>query len=232
MVWLTCQRYQQNPGLQQVLDDNGQILTINTQEARKISTYLLAADEEDVPNAPSPDTPLFDSLEPDMKRIIQIVRELLDKRPIWTRRALANQLNSSDWKQVGRYVFQYTGYMFRSGPWRDALVKFGVDPRTDPKYRIYQTMMFQVDVAPNRIKSKKPGACYGWGGVRRKSRRQDPTSHIFNGVSVSKEGKIFQVCDITDPMIKSLLSTTHIRDKCEVRYRLHMVKLMSLLIPR
>ena len=213
--------YKQNLGIKQVLDNNGRVMTVNTQAARKISTRLLAADDENIPNAPSSDTPPFDSLESDMKRIVQQVQGLLDERPIWTRRALSNQLDASDWKKVGRYVFQYTGYMFRSGPWRDALVKFGLDPRTDPKYRIYQTMMFQTEAVENYVKSKRPGALYGhkrWGGARKKnSRQQELTSHIFDGVNLPLEGKVFQVCDIADNMIKSILSTAHIRDVCDVR---------------
>ena len=209
--------------MQQVLDNDGQVAIVNTQVPRKISTQLLAANVENIPNGPSPDTPPFDSLDPDMKRIIQKVHVLLDERPIWTRRALQNQLDASDWRKIGRYVFQHTGYMFRSGPWRDALVKFGIDPRTDPKYRIYQTLMFQIEAAGNYAKPKRTGTTREdslWGGSRKwRSREHQITSHIFDGICLPTEGKVFQVCDITDHIIQSILTTTHIREKCDVRSR-------------
>ena len=140
---------------------------------------------------------------------------------MWTRRALSNQMRTTQWMILGKHVYQYVGYMFRSGPWRDVVIKYGIDPRTDPKYRIYQSIMFQFDAANAYVISKTTN------GIRRGDRggaRQagpGPThsnnSHIFDGTSVEMDGKMWQVCDITDPSLKELLATSDLRKQCDVR---------------
>ncbi len=42
-------------------------------------------------------------------------------------------------------------------------------------------------------------------------------SHLFDGKTVSKDGKIWQVCDVTEPFLKDLLATANIRKECHVR---------------
>lgn len=50
------------------------------------------------------------------------------------------------------------------------------------------------------------------------------TSHIFDGKALYNEQTGFQICDITDPLLKMLLSDdASIRDEYDVRYVLkHM----------
>ena len=40
-------------------------------------------------------------------------------------------------------------------------------------------------------------------------------THIFDGKSLSLDGKVWQVCDITDPTIISLAKTKHLREVCD-----------------
>ena len=42
----------------------------------------------------------------------------------------------------------YCGYMFTGGPWKRALISFGVDPRTISEYRFYQTLIFNMELDP------------------------------------------------------------------------------------
>lgn len=168
-----------------------------------------------VPDGPADDLPPIASLEPAMQRLIQGARLLFEERPIWTRRALRNRVSDADWNIVGsnsaKYVFQYVGYLWASGPWRDALVKFGIDPRKDPGYRIYQTVMFMIDQGRHRYKgsgAKNSGAIT--------TEKPSKESHIFDGRIVDLDGKVWQVCDITDPLLVSILSTSNIRNECHV----------------
>jgi general transcription factor 3C polypeptide 5 (transcription factor C subunit 1) len=190
--------------------------TENNQRPLPARNQPIPYDEPNVPAGPVGDIPPLASLEPAMQRLIESARLLLDERPIWTRRALHNRVSAEDLDSVGlnsaKYIYQYVGYLFDSGPWRDAIVKFGVDPRQDPSLRIYQTMMFMLDKEchdQNRIKERKSPRF-------RPSKLARKDTHIFDGKEVNLDGKVWQVCDIKDPLLESLLSTTDIREDCHV----------------
>lgn len=152
-----------------------------------------------------------------MQRLVTGARMIMEDRPIFTRRSLPNCIPGDDWEAVGlntaKYVYQYVGYIFASGPWRDAIVKFGVDPRKDPKYRIYQTMMFMLESEPKDSRAK-----YSRSKPKREKTEQElrKESHLFDGKHVSKDGKVWQVCDVTDPILQTLLATSNIRQTCHV----------------
>lgn len=187
------------------------------QAGPRIANHPVPFDVDTVPQAASPDLPAIETLIPAMQRLVNTALGLLQERPVFTRRALYNCMPGNDWDVLGqnsaKYVYQYAGYMFSSGPWRDALVRYGVDPRTDPSFRIYQTMIFMLDTEPkdNRVRFSrtKPDRTRSEQVLRKES-------HLFNGVTVSKDGKIWQVCDISEPFLKNLLSTTKLRKECHV----------------
>ena len=73
-------------------------------------------------------------------------------------------------------------------------------------YRQYQSLFFQFEV-----------------DSRKKIR--DAKSHIFDGHTLVKDGRCFQLCDITDPLLRSLIDRPKIRKKCHVSiYPAHMNK--------
>ena len=157
----------------------------------------------------------------DMQRLIAQVKECLNERPIMTRRVIRNRIcidqkSTEQWTNLGKHVFQYVGYVFDSGPWREAIIKYGVDPRSDPKYRIYQTMMFQFDTE-GKFLGKKAGRGTLRNGLQSGIEIEGTNSHIFDGVSVGMNGRTWQVCDITDKMICELLATRNLRKQCHVR---------------
>lgn len=176
---------------------------------------MIKSDAPNVPTGPSPSLTPLESLDSQMQRLVAEARRLFEERPIWTRRAMRNHLPAGLWKKVGnntaKFVFHYLAYSFSSGPWRDAFVKFSVDPRKDPKYRIYQTMMFQEERedSPRSRKVVSQGPKETW-------MNSDYTSHLFDGKTVSRDCKSFQVCDITEPLVVSILSTDDLRAKCHV----------------
>ncbi len=97
------------------------------------------------------------------------------------------------------------------------MIKFGVDPRSDPKYRFFQTMFFKS--LAERERAKKPLVKPKRGGARvRKNQDQtaEETGHIFDGNTLSIDGNVWQVCDIKDPLIHRILSTTNLRTECDV----------------
>ncbi|MCJ1247911.1 tau 95 subunit of transcription factor TFIIIC [Trapelia coarctata] len=204
--------YQQNASMKQFVDSLGNATTINTANVLKTHTPRIPFDTATVPTAPSREVPPIDSLDPALRRLVTKLEELLLERPIWTRRAITNQIYEPGFDNIGKQLFQYVAYMFVSGPWRDALVKYGVDPRTDPKYRIHQTMVFQFETeAKEKIKQSRGGF-----KERKKPADLDRRSHIFDGINVSVEGRVYQVCDILDPMVQKMLATPDIRERCHI----------------
>lgn len=210
-------RYRQNPSVKRVVDRLGNVSTINVHAGAKVANPPVPFDVDIVPQAPSPTLPPVETLTPAMQRLINTARSMLQDRPIFTRRALYNCMPGNDWDILGqnsaKHVYQYAGYMFSSGPWRDALVRYGVDPRTDPSYRIYQTMIFMLETEPKDNRSKFNRTKPDQTKSEQVSRKE---SHLFDGVTVSKDGKIWQVCDISEPFLKNLLSTTDLRKECHV----------------
>ncbi len=210
--------YRQNPAVKQTVDDSGRRVTINTQSAAKVLTHLVPYDVTTVPSSAPTDVASFDSLDSTLQRAITQLRSLLEERPIWTRRAMLNKMTNKEYVYTFKHAFQYVGYMFRSGPWRDAVVKFGVDPRTNPKYRVYQTMMFQMytrepDAAgPKRWEDERTKYAKSMRG-----KEHNKQSHLFDGKRADLDGKVWQVCDITDPLLKSLLDTNFLREECDIR---------------
>ncbi|SLM35004.1 Transcription factor IIIC, subunit 5 [Lasallia pustulata] len=204
--------YHQNPAVRRMVDAFGNVTTFNTQVANKILTQMVTYDVESVPAGPRDDLEPIDILEPLKHDLIERLRQLLEERPIWTRRAIGNRLAAPGREWNTKHIYQYAGYMFRSGPWRDAVVKFGVDPRSDPKYRIYQTMTFQIDEKQvEDLEMPNPG------GQKPSRKAKNSLSHLFDGKTVVLDGKVWQVCDVVDPLLKSLLDTDDLRDECHIK---------------
>ncbi|KAI9834535.1 MAG: hypothetical protein M1819_002911 [Sarea resinae] len=207
--------YRQNPAVKLVVDEYGGRRTINTQSATKVLTSLVVYDVATVPSSLPEGLPPIESLEPGIQQAIHELRALLEDRPIWSRRALLNNIGSEPQGYALKTALQYVGYMFRSGPWRDSIVRFGTDPRSDPKYRVYQTLMFQLPTRDGDVGERR------WQDERTKYHRltkgkeQDKSSHLFDGRNLTPDGKVWQVCDITDPLLRKLLDTEDIRIECE-----------------
>ena len=203
--------------MKQVVDHLGNVTTFNVHAGPKIANPPVPFDTDIVPQAPSPDLPAIETLTPAMQRLVNTALRIMQDRPIFTRRALYNCMPGDDWDVMGqnsaKNIYQYVGYMFSSGPWRDALVRYGVDPRTDPKFRIYQTMIFMLEMEPKDSRAKTNRTKAHRTKSEQVSRKE---SHLFDGVNVSTDGKIWQVCDISEPFLKDLLSTTNLRKDCHV----------------
>ncbi|KAL4886011.1 RNA polymerase III transcription factor IIIC subunit-domain-containing protein [Aspergillus karnatakaensis] len=230
--------YHQNPTVRQTLDTKGNITTINTQTAAKVLTHLVPYDIPSVPSAPRPNCPPIETLDKTLQATIALVQARFDAQPAWTRRALRNSLPQIEQRYALRYAIPYCGYIFRSGPWRDAIVAFGKDPRLDPTFRIYQTTMFRIlprdaELARDKLPSLyPPNATYTSGGRRHTLPRPNEltpeaatttTSHLFSGkLPLSLDGRMWMFCDITDPLLLSIivpstpLPENFLREKCEI----------------
>ena len=206
-------------------DEYGRVVNVTSRVPA--AGYFIAHDEYPVPSGPSREPDMSD---PQVALIMTEMRLAMEERPIWTRRSMWNRLGSrfDSLPKSGslvKHCLQYAGYQFKGGPWRDALVKYGLDPRTDPKYRIYQTLIFKLH------KTRIGTVGRSWQAVRRnelgvtnfgrywKEMGDDQSqagTHIFNGEAYSTDGKVWQVCDITDPLLAKLFADAEVRAECDV----------------
>ncbi|UNI19661.1 tau 95 subunit of transcription factor TFIIIC, variant 2 [Purpureocillium takamizusanense] len=201
--------YSQNPYVRTTEDGN----TINTTAVKQIG-YFISADDP-APTGPQQPPDVTDSRT---MEIIAQLEEAFQYRPVWTRRSLLNHMAGKlrNWNELKKYL-NYTAYQFKGGPWRDGVVPYGIDPRTDPKYRIYQTLMFKLS------KKKLPSQDQTWQSLRRSqgSFNKDyavdqAQSHTFDGESYHTDGKVWQVCDISDPLLKELLDNAEVRPTWDI----------------
>ncbi|KAK1760872.1 transcription factor tau subunit sfc1 [Echria macrotheca] len=232
--------YSQNPYTKEVIAGGSSPLgseaeedeynrVVNVTSRIPAAGYFIAHDEYPVPSGPSRQPDMSD---PQVALIMTEMLQAMEERPIWTRRSMWNRLASkfASLPKSGslvRHCLQYAGYQFKGGPWRDALVKYGLDPRTDPKYRIYQTLIFKLH--KNRVGT----VGRSWQAVRRNEiavtnfgryweelgteENEAPLStHIFNGEAFSTDGKVWQVCDITDPLLARLFEQAEVRTEVDL----------------
>ncbi|KAI1370906.1 hypothetical protein F4677DRAFT_437244 [Hypoxylon crocopeplum] len=202
--------YEQNPNTKVEGDDVGKKKLVNIQ-GRKMHSYghFINHNERPVPHKPQrqPELPVPEEL-------LNQLNALMEERPIWTRRAILNRVTTDYTDSVIKIALQLIAYQFRGGPWRDAFVKYGVDPRDDPKFRSYQTLAFKLE--SNIVGTKKTP----WEVIRKsqwkKQLRENRSSHLWNGKDYSTDGKFWQVCDITDPFVLSIIDRAPLRTTCDV----------------
>ncbi|EKV10848.1 RNA polymerase III transcription factor subunit, putative [Penicillium digitatum] len=221
--------YRQNPTVKQAIGRSGKLETVNTQTANKVLTHLVPYDIPKVPSEPRPDMLPISALDAGMLRTIATLNALYEKQPAWTRRGLRNNLTTDEERLNLRHAIPYVGYIFRSGPWRDAIIKLGVDPRTSPEYRHYQTFMF-------RLLAREAELARDGGGGRRHNvpRPSDQrvgedenasgpsTGHIFTGKQpFAQDGRIWMVGEIQDAQLRAELYPPEagpgfLRSECDI----------------
>lgn len=145
--------YRQNPSVKISHDPiTGRHVIGNTQAPPKTYTHQIAWDDVEYPTAVMPGIIPLEEQTPLNQETVAALQVLFEERPVWSRRALLNCLPSSlSAFNVVRFCLGYVSYAIRSGPWRDTLVRLGVDPRKDPKYRVYQTIMLQLVPRSNQL---------------------------------------------------------------------------------
>lgn len=199
--------YSQNPYVRTTADGG----TVNVTAVKQVG-YFISADDP-TPTGPQEDPDVTDA------RFMEVLADLeaaFAERPIWTRRSLLNHLGKKldSWNELKKYL-NYAAYQFKGGPWRDCVVPYGLDPRTDPKYREYQTVMFKL------TKHKRPQGPAAVRTYRRPEKVEErvqtgAASHIFDGETYDTDGKVWQVCDITDPLLRELLDGAAVRPMWDV----------------
>ncbi len=211
--------YEQNPYIRpQGRNEAGEVLLVNTQGRKKMSYgWFIQHDTFPVPTGPQK---MHDETHESLNDLVGKVREAMDERPIWTRRGLMNHLGGKFLESQLRIAIQIVGYQFKGGPWRDAIIRYGIDPRSDPKYRMYQTLSFKL------VKNKVGQMNVSWQTIRKgqmsayseKNRDRNYNSHLWDGEGYTTDGKFWQLCDITDPFLTEMIRQAPVRPECDFDY--------------
>jgi general transcription factor 3C polypeptide 5 (transcription factor C subunit 1) len=186
---------------------------LNIQRSLSYNSYtVVKPTAEHVPTGPRPGLPAERDLTPYLQTLIANIRAVLVERPIVTRQLLYNRLGWNKRTKL-RQAAVYCGFFFESGPWREALVRWGVDPRKDPEFRKYQTVSLLSYLKSGTSKHREVFDQHVM-KLAKMSPQELETEHTFDGVNVSQTGNLFQFCDITDPLIAKILATNDIRSTC------------------
>jgi general transcription factor 3C polypeptide 5 (transcription factor C subunit 1) len=178
--------------------------------------------EKDIPTVPQSPSSNLDPLNTTMSTMqlcVTRLRAFFQKRPITTRRAVFNEFISvygpgnadsplENWRPILRFALPYVCYMFKSGPYRDAYVAHGLDPRKDAKYAPYQTAIFNFRTNMWRNKAQPQEEV--------QEMVHNRTSHIFTGKDVGTKVVAYAFIDITDPMLRKLIDEAPLREKFHV----------------
>ncbi|KAF9076381.1 RNA polymerase III transcription factor IIIC subunit-domain-containing protein [Rhodocollybia butyracea] len=163
------------------------------------------------------------------KNILKKLDELFSERPIWTRASLFNQMSPIVAREIhnSKVILPLVCYVFHDGPWRDTLIKLAYDPRKSLEGRFYQRLYFRNAnhpiIRPSVITRRQERIPSTATIPINPSAELDKdfevgTSHIFDGVNLTKETAAFQLCDITDPMLKKLIEDPDdLREVCDER---------------
>jgi len=211
--------WHQNPHIYTDIDPKtGNAILVNRSAPLSTKIKYLPHDVEKVPDSCPESLPT----DPGILSLIALMQEAFEERPIWTRRAMINRIGHSPYIHHVRHAFQFVSYQFRNGAWREAAIKLGFDPRSDPNSRIYQTLYFKTSGEEEHQSTTRQET---WQEKRSRDGRMDlnrrrrsekeNTSHIFDGKSVMVEGKIWQVCDITDPLLARLVREAPYPSACD-----------------
>lgn len=214
--------YLQNPSVRNIITDEGFVKAVNQQPILKHHIIYLDADAPDIPSKYPATLKEVNELDDPLIEAIQRLRVILDERPVATRRVIGNKFPLNLTGRL-RLAYPYVGYTFRKGPWRDTLIRYGVDPRTNPDHRFYQTLFFRIGnleqkkdevsdftlLLPGTVRTEPTGQCSP----------EAENSHVYDGRVLHRDGKVWQVCDIVDPVLKEILETDKLRSECDVSWR-------------
>ena len=135
------------------------------------------------------------------KKLLKNMQKAFEKRPVWSRNALVANLGCT--RVEIKYLLPKVAYYFVNGPFRCMWIRFGYDPRTDKKSKIYQTLDFRVKQAyakpmsSERIKAKR--SIYQYKLPLKKNEKEKTAPILFpeslpgtskDSVLVSKQQKI------------------------------------------
>ncbi|KAI5965727.1 TFC1 [Candida pseudojiufengensis] len=217
-------KYQKNPFTSIVKDEqSGDLKLISRKVLEKLHTVIIPYEKE-IPKEPPQiltkkyeelikSRPSFGSPDDMLVKCIEWVKHIFDIKPFWLRRQLVDIIPKDYLKHL-KNALPFVTYVYKSGPWRFCNIKIGIDPKSDPKYWIYQTEYFRVlgrseienDTSDDNKKKIIPKTLED-----SKTKIEISQDLIFDGINLPT-AITFQIGDITDMDITSII-TIHKQNK-------------------
>ncbi|KAL8838617.1 MAG: hypothetical protein Q9170_002063 [Blastenia crenularia] len=212
--------YCRKSGLKRTRASTDPLTFHDTRKSRRNKLIMITIDTPSVPTAPSIELPPESSFAPALRELLVAMREVLSRRPLCTRRVVQNEVPADVWKAVGsnaaKQLWQYIGFLWISGPWRDTICTFGLDPRKHKELRRFQTVGFQVEPDPTDTRLDRTKITKSRTDRNLADIAEVRDGHLFDGITVRLDGKLWQLCDISDLLLKSLIDTEVLRDECHI----------------
>lgn len=190
-----------------LVDEHGTTQSFNSDRKHSVPITYVAHDVDTVPVDPPASLPPEKSLDTQIQSLIKTLRQELEKRPVMTTRVQISLTQCHSYSKL-RKALPYLGYLFRGGPFKDALVRYGVDPRRDPKYRVYQLVSIQI---------QEPDKATKWYGPVGSKKDNNSIKYVFNGKELYTDSKTWQVCDVVDPVLRKIVENCTISEIFDVR---------------
>lgn len=125
---------------------------------------------------------------------MEAIRGCFRDRPVWTSFALSECISPESALYLKK-ALPLLAYHYRTGPWRRCWVRYGYDAAQEPESCRYQT----IEVRSLRIRfsdlQKIAGDKIPAAGQR----------HLFDGVHLTSNSNLIQLCDVTEPQISQLI---------------------------
>ncbi|KAH3682498.1 hypothetical protein WICPIJ_006528 [Wickerhamomyces pijperi] len=80
----------------------------------------------------------------DTLKVIDLLKALFEKRPIWIRKHL-EAIIPVHLRYTVKYALPHIAYTYIDGPWRQNYIKFGINPKSSVQYARYQLGAFRVN---------------------------------------------------------------------------------------
>lgn len=147
-------KYNRNPLTTTVTDSEGTVRVVSRKATLKLYTIIVDYSVGEIPPEPAEalrknlqvltaTPPQPGSTEAALLSCLDWLRRAFDVKPIWLRKHLED-VAPADLRRVLKQALPYVSYIFKSGPWRFCNVKFGVDPKSDQRYWVYQSEYFRI----------------------------------------------------------------------------------------
>jgi general transcription factor 3C polypeptide 5 (transcription factor C subunit 1) len=191
-------KFKQNTNLKSVAhdDDGEQLINISKREK---TLYIKHDFKSPAPTAPTAEI-VADGARPAVAKIVAIIKDMFDERPIWSRLAVESHIPFWHNRVDLTNALAQIAYVGASGPYRLLWIKYGVDPRVDKQLRTYQIVDFK-----NRANIPRRHPSF-------QAKRQEEgllqdvvKPYIFDGASTNNVAGFYQLCDIFDPELHKLI---------------------------
>lgn len=163
-------------------------------EIRPKLPWLVSLSDSELPKTPSSDAlSLMINIH---SKSLATIKAMFEERPIVSR-AYAAHTTGISYSDLAR-VLPVFAYCFTDGPWRNCWVPYGIDPRLDNQYRIYQIVQCRNNLVSEGLATAE----------------SDGPHYIFTGTSSGPHFSQFQYCDLLYPPLQERVNSPDNLRKC------------------